>query len=65
MEETTVRSPKTLTEAIRYYSDPDVTLTTMVEARWPNGVTCPTCVRASAHRDHQDRSIVITRIGGS
>jgi transposase-like protein len=43
MEETTVRSPKTLTEAIRYYSDPDVTLATMVEARWPNGVTCPTC----------------------
>lgn len=43
MEETTVRSPKTLVEAIRYYSDPDVCLTTMVEARWPNGVTCPTC----------------------
>ena len=43
MEETTVRSPKTLVEAIRYYSDPDVCLATMVEARWPNGVTCPTC----------------------
>lgn len=36
-------SPKTLVEAIRYYSDPDVCLTTMVEARWPKGVTCPTC----------------------
>ena len=45
--ETTVRSPKTLVEAIRYYSDPDVTLTTMVEARWPNGVTCPTCGAAN------------------
>lgn len=35
--------PKTLAEAIRYYSDPDVCLTTMVEARWPKGVRCPTC----------------------
>ena len=43
MVTTTVRSPKTLAEAIRYYSDPDVCLTTMVEARWPKGVTCPTC----------------------
>ncbi|PYM23956.1 MAG: DDE transposase, partial [Candidatus Rokuibacteriota bacterium] len=43
MDKITVRSPKTLAEAIRHYSDPDVCLTTMVEARWPNGVTCPTC----------------------
>jgi ISXO2 transposase-like protein/transposase-like zinc ribbon protein len=43
MVDTTVRSPKTLVEAISYYSDPDVTLATMVEARWPAGVTCPTC----------------------
>jgi transposase-like protein len=35
--------PKTLTEAIRYFADPDVALRTMVELRWPNGVTCPTC----------------------
>src|SRR5207245_2643192 len=26
-----------------------VCLTTMVEARWPNGVTCPTCGHASPH----------------
>jgi transposase-like protein len=47
MVNTTVRSPKTLAEAIRYYSDPDVCLTTMVEARWPNGVICPTCGAAN------------------
>ena len=47
MKETTVRSPKTLAEAIRYYSDPDVTLAKMIEARWPNGVTCPTCGAAN------------------
>src|SRR6267142_1436679 len=43
MEAKSMTSPKTLAEAIRYYSDPDVTLATMVEARWANGVTCPTC----------------------
>jgi transposase-like protein len=35
--------PKTLVEAIRYYSDPDVCLNFMVSLRWPNGVSCPTC----------------------
>src|SRR6266849_3594122 len=43
----TVHSPKTLVEAIRYCSNPDVCLTTMVEARWPKGVTCPTCGAAN------------------
>ena len=43
MEETTARYPKTLAEAILYYSDLDVCLQTMVRDRWPNGVTCPTC----------------------
>jgi transposase-like protein len=47
MDKATVRSPKTLAEAIRHYSDPDVCLQTMVEARWPNGVTCPTCGHAA------------------
>lgn len=37
--------PRTLTEAIRHFADPDVTLTTMVELRWPTGVRCPTCGR--------------------
>jgi transposase-like protein len=37
------QEPKTLVEAIRHFSDPEVTLKTMVQLRWPNGVTCPTC----------------------
>ena len=36
-------APKTLVEAIRLYSDPDVCLATVVAMRWPNGVTCPEC----------------------
>lgn len=43
MAETTIRSPKSLVEVIHHYSDPDVCLATMVEARWPAGVTCPAC----------------------
>lgn len=39
--------PKTLTEAIRHFSDPDVTLLTMVKLRWPNGVHCPICGHAN------------------
>ena len=39
------REPQTLVEAIRYFSDPDVALKTMVELRWPEGVHCPTCGR--------------------
>ncbi len=37
--------PQTLDEAIRHFADPDVTLATMVELRWPTGVHCPTCGR--------------------
>ncbi len=35
--------PLTLVDAIRHFADPDVTLSTMVGLRWPNGVCCPTC----------------------
>lgn len=35
--------PKTLVEAVRYFSDADRCQDFMVEMRWPNGVTCPTC----------------------
>ena len=38
-------APKTLMEAVRFFSDADRTLNTMVEMRWPNGVHCPTCGR--------------------
>ena len=37
------REPATLSEAIRYFSDPDTALNTMVELRWPDGVHCPRC----------------------
>src|SRR5436309_2630291 len=36
-------TPKTLLEAIRTFSDPDVALVAMVRFRWPDGVTCPHC----------------------
>ena len=35
--------PKTLIDAVRYFSDPDVCLDFMVSLRWPDGVVCPTC----------------------
>lgn len=39
------QEPRTLIEAVRYFSDPDVTLKHMIDLRWPNGVQCPTCGR--------------------
>lgn len=36
-------APKTLVDAIRYFSDPDRCLDLLVGARWPKGVICPTC----------------------
>lgn len=35
--------PKTLQEAVIYFSDQDVCLEYVVVRRWPHGVTCPTC----------------------
>ncbi|NDQ57956.1 MAG: IS1595 family transposase [Acidipila sp.] len=35
--------PKTLQQAIVYFANPDNCLNFLVERRWPNGVTCPTC----------------------
>src|SRR5712691_5572436 len=35
--------PKTLQEAIRYFSSPDNCLAYIVARRWPNGVVCPIC----------------------
>jgi transposase-like protein len=36
-------TPTTLQQAIRYYSDLDVCQSLLVDIRWPDGVTCPTC----------------------
>lgn len=38
--------PKTLLEAIRYFSSPDNCLNFMTELRWPDGVICPHCDHA-------------------
>ena len=50
MSKTTTRKPatpeappKTLAQAIRYFSDPDVALQFLAAIRWPGGVVCPTC----------------------
>jgi transposase-like protein len=43
-----VKEPKTLQEAIVYFSDPDRCLDYLALRRWPNGVECPTCGRKDA-----------------
>lgn len=40
------QEPRTLMQAVRYFSDPDVALKHMVDLRWGGTVTCPTCGRA-------------------
>jgi len=35
--------PRTLTEAVRYFSDPETSLNFFVSIRWPAGVCCPHC----------------------
>ncbi len=37
--------PKTLTDAIRYFANPDNCLDYLAKRRWFNGVVCPTCAR--------------------
>lgn len=39
----TTAYPKTLVEAVRYFSDPAVALEFFARLRWPNGVCCPHC----------------------
>jgi len=46
--------PKTLQQAIIYFSNPDTALGCMVAIRWPNGITCPRC-------DSTEHSFVRTR----
>jgi len=42
------QEPKTLQEAITYFSDLDNCLSYLVPRIWPNGVVCPTCGRKDA-----------------
>jgi transposase-like protein len=36
-------APQTLSDAIRYFADADVSLAFVVQLRWPSGVACPRC----------------------
>jgi hypothetical protein len=40
-----MQEPRTLQEAIVYFSDADNCLKYMAQRRWPEGVACPTCGR--------------------
>jgi len=41
-------NPKTLQEAVIYFSNPDNCIDYVTARRWPNGVACPTCGRTDA-----------------
>jgi transposase-like protein len=43
--------PRTLSEAIRYFADPDHCRDYLVARRWPNGVTCPVCGSQTVYFD--------------
>jgi transposase-like protein len=43
MENKNMSEPKSLQEAIVYFSNPDNCLNYLVARRWPKGVICPTC----------------------
>ncbi|MGD0671742.1 MAG: IS1595 family transposase [Candidatus Binatus sp.] len=38
-----MKEPRTLKDAVVYFSDPDNCLNYLVKRRWPNGVHCPSC----------------------
>jgi transposase-like protein len=41
--DTTDNTPKTLVQAIRFFSNLDTCLNYLIPIRWPNGITCPHC----------------------
>jgi len=43
-----MEKPKTLQQAIRYFSDEQVCIDTVAKLRWPNGAECPAC----GHKEH-------------
>jgi transposase-like protein len=43
-----MEKPKTLQQAIRYFSDEQVCIDTVAKLRWPNGPVCPACEK----KDH-------------
>ena len=55
-----METPKTLIEAVKMFSDPQVALDYMTGIRWPNGVTCPHCIKETGEV-HQRVSFLSTR----
>ena len=43
MKSVTISLPKTLLDAIAFFSNPQKAFAAAVALRWPNGVTCPRC----------------------
>lgn len=43
-----MEQPKSLQDAIRYFSDEQVCIDTVAKLRWPNGPECPAC----GHKEH-------------
>ena len=41
--EQTIQTPESLQEAMTYFNDEDRCIAYLVQMRWPDGVTCPTC----------------------
>lgn len=41
--ESPAKQPKTLLEAVQYFSDPDVAIQHVAATRWPDGPVCPKC----------------------
>ena len=43
-----MESPKTLQQAMQFFSDQQVCIDTVATMRWPNGPECPAC----GHKEH-------------
>lgn len=55
-----METPKTLIEAIKLFSDPNNAFDYLVAMRWPNGVNCPHCIKATGEI-HSRVSFLTTR----
>ncbi len=49
--ESTIAIPRTLSEAIAYFSSAERCRSFLVSRRWPNGVTCPRCGSSAVYVD--------------
>lgn len=47
MDTKEIKTPRTLLEAVRYFSNPKTCVRFLVAIRWPDGVVCPTCGSAA------------------